>query len=79
LLPVNHPTYGNEPRILDELHKSIIEDRFNEPLNITAGGGFDPKTGIHSSIRANKKVAAIMETAYSESAEEYTKIKKSKK
>ncbi len=47
---VNHPCYNKEIKILDELRKSLLEDRFNEPLNITAGGGFDPKTGIHSSI-----------------------------
>jgi len=47
---VNHPTYGNESQLLDERDKRRLERRFNEPLNITAGGGFDPKTGIHSSI-----------------------------
>ncbi len=47
---VNHSAYGKNIKILDELDKRRLERRFNEPLNITAGGGFDPKTGIHSSI-----------------------------
>ncbi|MEQ8192673.1 MAG: hypothetical protein ABRQ39_32205 [Candidatus Eremiobacterota bacterium] len=47
---VNHPGYNKNRKIVDELDKKMLERRFNEPLNITAGGGFDPKTGIHSSI-----------------------------
>ncbi|MEQ8222397.1 MAG: hypothetical protein ABRQ37_08865 [Candidatus Eremiobacterota bacterium] len=47
---INHSTYGNEGQILDELDKKRLERRFNEELAITAGGGFDLETGIHSSI-----------------------------
>ncbi len=47
---VNNINYGKNSKILDELDKSLLEALFNEELNITSGGGFDPETGIHSSI-----------------------------
>lgn len=45
-----------------------LNDTLNTMFDLTA-----------KSIRANKKVAIIMENAYSEATEEYIKIKKSKK
>lgn len=47
---------------------NTLNDTLNSMFDLTA-----------KSIRANKKVAVIMENAYSEATEEYTKIKKSKK
>ncbi len=47
---------------------NTLNDTLNSMFDLTA-----------KSIRANKKVAVIMENAYSEASEEYTKIKKSKK
>ncbi len=48
-----------------------LNDKFDK-LNETITGMFDLTA---KSIRANKKVAVIMENAYSEATEEYTKIK----
>ncbi len=47
---------------------NTLNDTLNSMFDLTA-----------KSIRANKKVAVIMENAYSEATEEYTRIKKSKK